>query len=97
MPARSIDERSTERMNVRTKPRIRQAIQKAAALSGVDESAFAMTAAYKAALETIAAHERTVLTAIDHAAFFGALDAPAAPNDRLTAAAQRRRSLLASD
>jgi uncharacterized protein (DUF1778 family) len=30
-----VDERSTERMNVRTKPRIKQAIQRAAALSGV--------------------------------------------------------------
>lgn len=35
-----IDERSTERMNFRTKPRIKQAIQRAAALSGVDDSVF---------------------------------------------------------
>ncbi len=31
----SIDERGTERMSFRTKPRIKDAIQKAAALSGV--------------------------------------------------------------
>ena len=52
-----IDERSSERMNFRTKPRIKQAIQRAAALSGMDDSAFTMNAAYRSALETIAAHD----------------------------------------
>ena len=35
--AESVDERSTERMNFRTKPRIKATIQQAAALSGVDD------------------------------------------------------------
>ncbi|MEW9856680.1 DUF1778 domain-containing protein [Novosphingobium sp. M1R2S20] len=80
------DERSSERMAFRTKPRIRAAIRKAAALAGVHESAFAMGAAYKAAMETIAAHETTVLQPGDHAVFFAALDRPAAPNAKLRAA-----------
>lgn len=97
MPITSIEERSTARMNFRTKPRIKLAIQKAAAITGVDESAFAMNAAYRAAIEAIAAHERTFLDSVDHAAFFGALDAPAAPNARLRAAAVRRGEIVAPD
>lgn len=84
-----VDERSSERMNFRTKPRIKRAIQRAAALSGVDDSVFAMNAAYRQALETIAAHERTSLHAIDHAAFFAALDKPPAPTARLREAFER--------
>jgi uncharacterized protein (DUF1778 family) len=71
---RKIEERATERMNFRTKPHIKAAIHQAAALRGVDDSVFTMNAAYASALETIAAHERTVLEPVDHAAFFNALD-----------------------
>ena len=35
---KGLDERSSERMNFRTKPRIKAIIQRAAALSGVDDS-----------------------------------------------------------
>lgn len=44
-----IEERSSERMNFRTRPRIKQVIQRAVALSGVDASVFPMNAAYQAA------------------------------------------------
>lgn len=91
-----INERSTERMNFRTKPRIKAAIQKAAALSGVDDSVFTMSAAYKTALETISAHERTTLKAVDHAVFFSALDAPAAPTARLRGAFERHKVTVTS-
>ena len=89
-------QRSSERMNFRTKPHIKQAIQRAAALSGVDDSAFTINAAYKSALETIAAHERTILQPVDHAAFFGALDNPAPPTDHLRAAFERHRKTVTS-
>lgn len=95
--ANSVDEPSTERMNFRTKPRIKNAIQKAAALSGVDDSAFAINAAYRYALETIAAHEHTMLEPVDHDAFFAALDNPASPNAKLLAAAARHRETVKSD
>lgn len=85
----SIDERNEVRMNFRTKPRIKSTIQQAAALSGVDDSVFTMNAAYQAALETIAAHERTVLQPVDHAAFFAALDTPPAPSETLRTAFRR--------
>ena len=94
--AREFDERSTERMNFRTKPRIKEAIQHAAALSGVDDSVFTMSAAYRSALETIAAHERTTLAPVDHDAFFTALDAPAAPADKLRKAFARHDKTVAS-
>jgi len=91
-----IEERSSERMNFRTKPRIKQAIQRAAALSGVDDSVFTMNAAYQSALATIAAHERTALQAVDHDAFFAALDNPPAPTDKLRAAFLRHQDTVAS-
>lgn len=92
----SIDELSTERMSFHTKPRIKDAIQKAAALSGVDDCVFTMNAAYRAAMETISTHERTTLSAVDHEAFFAALDRRPAPTDRLRAAFARHKEAIES-
>lgn len=92
----ALDERSTERMNFRTKPRIKQTIQRAAALAGVDDSVFTMNAAYESALKTIEAHERTVLAPLDHAVFFAAMDAPPLPTDKLRAAFTRHRETVSS-
>ena len=91
-----LEERSSERMNFRTKPRIKQAIQRAAALSGVDDSVFTMNAAYRAATETIAAHERTTLQPVDHQAFFAALNSPSAPTTKLRDAFRRHKETIAS-
>lgn len=93
---KAIEERADARMNFRTKPRIKAAIQKAAALSGVDDSVFTMSAAYQAALTTIEAHERTDLTTVDHQAFFAALDTPPAPTEALRAAFRRHRETVVS-
>lgn len=92
----AVEERSSERMNFRIKPRIKQAIQQAAALSGVDDSVFTMNAAYRSALETIVAHERTTLQPIDHQAFFAALEMPPVPTKRLRAAFGRHRETITS-
>ena len=94
--AKEVEERSTERMNFRTKPHIKAAIQRAAALTGVDDSVFTMNAAYRSALETIAAHERTTLEPVDHAAFFSALDHPPAPTEKLRAAFNRHKTTVIS-
>lgn len=91
-----IDEKATERMNFRTKPHIKRAIQQAAALSGVDDSVFTMSAAYSSALETIAAHQRTSLQPMDHAALFAALDNPPEPTEALRTAFQRHRTHIRS-
>jgi uncharacterized protein (DUF1778 family) len=91
------EERSEARMNFRTKPRIKAAIQRAAALAGVDDSTFTMNAAYQAALATIAVHERTALQPVDHAAFFAALDQPPAPTAPLRQAFRRHRQTVTPD
>ena len=75
---------------------LKQAIQQAAALSGVDDSVFTMNAAYRSAMETIAAHERTTLQPVDHSRFFAALDTPPAPTERLRAAFARHRETIVS-
>ncbi|MGI2033799.1 DUF1778 domain-containing protein [Rhizobium panacihumi] len=91
-----IDEPNDARMNFRTKARIKTAIQRAAALSGVDDTAFTINAAYQSAIATIAAHERTLLQPGDHAAFFAALDNPPEPTDRLKAAFKRHSETVVS-
>lgn len=90
------EDRATERMHFRTKPHVKQAIQRAAAISGVDETAFAMNAAYASALATIEAHERTLLQPVDHEAFFDALDNPRSPTDALRKAFASHKSRVIS-
>ncbi|WP_375573890.1 DUF1778 domain-containing protein [Ahrensia marina] len=87
-----IDERATEPTGFRTKPHIKQVIQRAAALSGVEDSVFTMSATYQPALATIAAHERTHLQPGDHAASFEALDTPPQPTDALRNAVARHQA-----
>jgi uncharacterized protein (DUF1778 family) len=93
---KKIEERSEARMNFRTKPRIKETIQRAAALAGVDDTVFAMNAAYQAAMVTIAAHEQTFLEQVDHEAFFAALDTPPEPTEALRAAFNRHRETVVS-
>src|ERR1044072_2118239 len=91
-----IEERSSERMNFRMKPRIKRAIQRAAALAGVDDSVFAINAAYKSAMEPSAPHDRTTLQPVDHEVFFAALDNPPAPTEKLREAFIRHGETIAS-
>ena len=91
-----IDEPNDARMGFRTKLRIKTAIQRAAALSGVDDTAFTINAAYQSAMATIAAHERTLLLPADHAAFFAALDNPPEPTETLKAAFKRHSETVVS-
>jgi uncharacterized protein (DUF1778 family) len=63
----------------------------------VDDSVFTMNAAYQAAMATIAAHERTQLHPVDHAAFFAALDTPPEPTDALRQAFKRHRKTVISE
>lgn len=90
------EERALVRMNFRTKPRIKAAIQKAAALAGLDDSSFTMQAAYQAARSVISAHERTELQELDHAAFFAALDQPPPATPALEAAFKRHQRTVVS-
>jgi uncharacterized protein (DUF1778 family) len=81
-------------MSFPTKPRIEEATQKAAVLSGVDDDVFTMNAAYRAVMETILTHEQTILGAVDREAFFAALDRPPAPTDKLRAAFARHQETI---
>ena len=80
---KSIDEAEYANMSFRNKPSIKSAIEKSATLSGVDASAYAMNAVYKAAMETIDAHERTILQLCNYEAVFSALDNPPKPTRAL--------------
>jgi len=84
----AIDEPKNARMEQRTKPHVKAAIQHAAALLGVDETTFVTSVAYERARATLKDHETTVLAPADHDAFLAALDAPSAPTDALKEAAQ---------
>jgi uncharacterized protein (DUF1778 family) len=92
-----INEPKDARMEFRTKRHVKETIRMAAALSGVDDSAFAVSAAYHAALETIKAHERTVLAPEDRDAFFAALDHPPTPTKALRDAFALHQALVADD
>lgn len=94
--AAEIDEPNDAPMGFRTKARIKAAIQRAAALSGVDDAAFTINAAYQAAMLTIAAHERTLLQQADRAAFFTALENSPEPTKSLKAAFKRHRATIIS-
>ncbi|WP_430442251.1 DUF1778 domain-containing protein [Shinella sp.] len=91
-----IDEPNNARMNFRTKERVKSVIQRAAALSGLDDSAFTINAAYQSAIATIAAHEATLLQPTDYQVFFDALDNPPAPTDRLRDAFERHGDTVVS-
>jgi uncharacterized protein (DUF1778 family) len=94
--AANIEEPNDARMNFRTKKRIKKAIQRAAALSGVDDSAFTINAAYQSAMATIAAHEVTMLSTADYAAFFDVLDNPPEPTEKLRDAFKRHAETVVS-
>jgi uncharacterized protein (DUF1778 family) len=94
--AAAVNERSTVRMNFRTKPHIKQAIQQAAAWCGMDDSAFVMNAAYKAALETIQTHERTIVSRKDYNAILNALENPVPPSEALRDAFARHDQMIES-
>lgn len=87
-------ERNEARLNFRTKPSIKRAIQQAAALSGMDETTFAVSAAFKAAQETLAAFETTQLSKVDQAMFLQALDRADPPTQALKQAFDRHSAFV---
>jgi uncharacterized protein (DUF1778 family) len=82
-PTNEVEARKSENISFRTTPRIKRLIGRAASASGVSASTFVIDSATQAALTIIEKHERTLLEQSDHPTFFGALDYPPEPNDRL--------------
>jgi uncharacterized protein (DUF1778 family) len=89
------DEPKSARLEARAQPSVKDAIQRAATLNGVDLSAFMVNAAYAAAKDTLSAHSVTVLASkADKDAFFNALENPPAPTKRLAQAFALRETMV---
>lgn len=92
-----VDEPKSARLEARTQPSVKDAISRAATLSGVDVSSFIVSAAYKAAQSAIEAHTVTVIESeADRNAFFDALNNPPKPTERLVNAFASRKKLVAN-
>ncbi|MCB8840032.1 DUF1778 domain-containing protein [Aurantimonas sp. VKM B-3413] len=65
----------------------------ARAYLNLDKSKFIRESVREKAESVIAQHQKTQFSPGDWAAFFGALDAPAAPTRRMTKAAQKFRDI----
>lgn len=70
----TLQDARTVRMEQRTTQRAKALIEQAAQLLGINASEFTVSAAVKAARETLKEYETTVLTTEDHAAFLRAWD-----------------------
>ena len=91
---RHIKESRSARMEQRMKPQVKKTIQRAAALLGVDETAFVTNSAYERARAAIEDHERTLVAGEDRAVFFAALEKPAEPTPALLEAVAAHRRLI---
>jgi uncharacterized protein (DUF1778 family) len=83
------ERQSRDRAQFRPTAEQKALLVRAATLSGQTLSAFMSTAIEEKAQRVIADHERIVLGERAREAFFSALAHPPAPNDRLTALAER--------
>ena len=78
-----------ETLAIRLKPPMLEAIQRAAALSGMDEASFAAGAAHRQALATLEATKVIHLQSEDYAVFTRLPDRPPTPTEALKAAFER--------
>lgn len=83
----------SERVAVRLTPEVKQALERAAEVSGRSLSDFVVDSAFRAARQAIEEHERLRLDSEDRKVFLAALDDPPKPNKALRAAAARYRRL----
>ncbi len=82
----------TDRVEARLSPDQRRRIEQAAEFAGESMSSFIVSAAVERADELITAHTATVVPSDYFDQLLAALDEPAEPSPRLTAAAKRARS-----
>jgi uncharacterized protein (DUF1778 family) len=78
-----VRESKSARLEQRTKPRVKETIERAAASLGVDTSDFVTSAAYQQALQTLEAQQRTALDSHASIAFFAAIDSLSEPTDAM--------------
>lgn len=82
-------ERKTDRLELRVTPTAREAIQRAAAISGLT----AGDLAFESARRILDQHQRMSLADADRNAFVDALLNPPDPTERLISALRRRREI----
>jgi uncharacterized protein (DUF1778 family) len=78
-----VREPKSARLEQRTKPKVKEVIERAASTLGVDTSDFVISAAYKEAMSTLEAYSRTSLTREATAAFFAAIDNVSGANEHM--------------
>ena len=89
--------RKNERLDVRVSPAQKALAQEAAMLQGRTLSEFVTASVQQAAEQAIRKHKVITLTAEDSRAFAEAVLAPAAPNDRLRALAERYKQTTVTE
>ena len=88
----------TARLEARLPPEIKDLIAHAAAVQGVEISAFVVNATAAAARDVLSSHAVTILaSAPDREAFFAALNRPPAPSTRLIEAFRKRKAEVGED
>ena len=78
-----------DRIDLRLRPETREAIEKAAMISGQSLADFVMDASIERAREVIRESDVITLSARDHARVLAALDSPPEPSPALKRAAER--------
>ncbi len=89
MPSTALD--TSERIDLRTSPEIKQLIVRAASTTGMTVSAFLLAAGQHQAREVLAEQESLTLSARDWDTFARTLDKIDKPRPKLSAALQRHR------
>jgi uncharacterized protein (DUF1778 family) len=79
----AITERKSARMEQRVKPRVKQTIEEAAMMLGIDVAEFVANEAYRSAESVLSQHEITRLSSEDRAAILALLSNPPQPTPAL--------------
>ena len=90
-------EPKSHRKDLRLKPSVLDAIERASLAVGMDADTFITSAAYRAAQDVEAAQHKSVLPSEAFDAFADAIDQPTRPNAALSDLFSKRRELIAND
>ena len=87
-------EKSTETIEMRIKPSVKNGIVRAAELMGVSVTSFMRASAVREAERVLREHQATLLTAREHRIVLDALDSPPPPSQAALDAATRYRKRI---
>ena len=93
----ALREPKSHRKDLRLKPSVLDAIERASLAVGMDARTIITSVAYRAAQDIEAAQHRSVLPTKAFDAFADAIDQPAQPSAALTDLFTKRRELIADD